>query len=245
MSKQSRDQGRTERAAAVRAAQERKERNRRIGLIAAIVVLLGAIVAGGAWYSAGGSDKPGTTADPAVAATPTAIVVGEASAPVKLTVYEDFLCPFCRQLESETRDFLRESAASGKVQVTYQPINLLQQYEYSARALNVWAAVLENGTPKQALALHDLLYEHQPYETDSESVSDADLAALVEKAGATGSTVTAATKTRDEAFFAAAAKVMSDAKVQGTPTVVLDGKEVSGASVSDLVSQIERAVGDA
>lgn len=243
MSKQSREQSRTERAAAVRAAQERTERNRRIALIAAVVVVLGAIVAGGAWYTSGsGSSSGGAATAAKVTADPTAIVVGKASAPVKVTIYEDFLCPFCRELESQTRDYLRENAASGKVQVTYQPINLLQQYDYSVRALNAWAAVLKHGSPAAALKLHDLLYENQPYETASDGVSDADLAKLVGEAGADTPAVRAALKTRDTAFLTAAAKVMSEEHIQSTPTVFLNGMELTGSSVGDLVGQIENAV---
>ena len=44
MSKQNRETGRTQRAAAIRAEQARKERNRRIAVVVGIVVALGAIV---------------------------------------------------------------------------------------------------------------------------------------------------------------------------------------------------------
>lgn len=240
MSKQNREQNRSERAAAIRAAQARKERNR-IALVVAIVVALGAIVAGGAWYTSSGSSDPGSTAVAEATAEEASLVVGKANAPVKVVIYEDFLCPYCRQLEDQTRDFLRESAAEGKVQVTYQPINLLQQYDYSARALNAWAAVLGNASPQDALKLHDLLFENQPYETASDSVSDADLAELVKEAGAGSSAVTAALKTKDAAFFAAAQQAMTTANVEGTPTVHVNGKALTGA-VSSLVSQIEQAV---
>src|SRR5207237_9490588 len=95
-------------------------------------------------------------------------VLGPAAAPVKLTVYEDFQCPFCRQFEAQSRDFLRSDAAEGKVQVTYQPINFLTQDDYSARALSAWAAILDKGTAKQALAFHDKLFDDQPGEQSSD-----------------------------------------------------------------------------
>ena len=240
MSTSGRDQGRTERAAGIRAEQARKERNRRIALVAGIVVLLGAIVAAGSWYSSGSSSETPPAAV-AVRATDTSIVMGKESAPVKVVVYEDFLCPYCRELEDSTRDFLRENAALGKVQVEYRPINLLTDYSYSARSLNAWAAVLQHGTAKQALELHDLLYEHQPYETASDNTSDADIAALVKQTGADSSAVKSALKTQDSAFFAAAQQEMTKAAIQGTPTVLIDGKVATG-SVADLASAIEGAV---
>ncbi|MFL6158356.1 MAG: DsbA family protein, partial [Marmoricola sp.] len=161
MSTQNREQNRTAKAAAIRAEQARKERNRRIALIVGILVVLGAVVAAGAWYSSD-SSAPADNTSVAVAAGDTSILVGSDSAPVKVVVYEDFLCPFCRELEDSTRDFLRENAAKGKVQVEYQPINLLQDYSYSLRSLNAWGAVLKNARPNVALKLHDLFYENQP-----------------------------------------------------------------------------------
>jgi protein-disulfide isomerase len=246
MSKQSRDQGRTARAAAIRAAQERKERNRRVAIVVGVVVLLGAVVAGGAWYGSGGGSKPSTgSAAPPVAAGPASLTMGKATAPVKIVIYEDFLCPFCRELESSTRDFLRENAAKGKVRVEYQPINLLSRFPYSAKALNAWAAVLKNKGPQAALELHDLLYENQPYEESSGQVTDSQIAGWVEKAGADTDAVRQAMKTQDTAFFAAAQQAMTAAKVTSTPTVFLNGQQLPQTGVAEMVSKIEAAVDQA
>ena len=97
----------------------RRERNRRLAITTGILVLLAVVIATGVWVTSGSS----TTPDPAAARTPAAhvgdhsLVVGAAAAPVKVVVYEDFLCPFCRQLETSTRDFLHQDAAKGRVQV--------------------------------------------------------------------------------------------------------------------------------
>jgi protein-disulfide isomerase len=243
MSKQNREQGRTERAAAIRAAQARRERNRRLAIIAGVVVLLGAIIAGGAWYGSGSGDKPSTgTKTPPVAAGTASLEMGDPNAPVKIVIYEDFLCPFCRELESSTRDFLRENAAKGKVLVEYQPINLLTRFPYSAKALNAWAAVLKNKGPKAALELHDLLYEHQPYEESSGNVTDGQIASWVKQAGADTDAVRQAMKAPDTAFFAAAQQAMTDANVTSTPTVFVNGEELPPTGVADMVSKIEAAV---
>jgi protein-disulfide isomerase len=243
MSKQNREQGRTERAAAIRAAQARRERNRRLAIIAGVVVLLGAIIAGGAWYGSGSGDKPSTgTKTPPVAAGTASLEMGDPNAPVKIVIYEDFLCPFCRELESSTRDFLRENAAKGKVLVEYQPINLLTRFPYSAKALNAWAAVLKNKGPKAALELHDLLYEHQPYEESSGNVTDGQIASWVKQAGADTDAVRQAMKAPDTAFFAAAQQAVTDANVTSTPTVFVNGEELPPTGVADMVSKIEAAV---
>jgi len=247
MSKQGRDQNRTQKAAAIRAEQERKERNRRVALVVGIVVLLGAIVAGGTWYSSGGggSDKPTDATAARVAAGELGLQVGKSDAPVKVVIYEDFQCPFCRELEASTRTFLRENAAKGKVYVEYQPINLLSDLPYSSRALNAFAAVLHSASPKAALKLHDLLYDNQPYEQDSAKVTDSQIAAWVKQAGGDNATVREAMKTRDATYFNVVNQLMASQGIQSTPTVLVNGKALPPTSVADMVSAIEKAVDQA
>jgi protein-disulfide isomerase len=243
MSKQNREQGRAQRAAAIRAEQARKERNRRVALIAGIVVVLSAIVAVYAVFGTGGNNKPATDANlPPLAAGPASLKMGDSSAPVKVVIYEDFLCPFCRELENSTRTFLRENADKGKVYVEYQPINLLQNYAYSAKALNAWAAVLKHASPAATLKLHDVLFDNQPYEQSSDQVSDSQIADWVAQAGGDNADVRAAMKSQDTDFFTAAQKAMTDAKVDSTPTVYVNGKKLPVTSVTDMVSTIEAAV---
>ena len=243
MSKQSRELARSERAAAIRAEQARKERNRRVALIGGIVLLLCAIVAAGAWYGGGSGSKASTgTAGAHVAAGPTSLQVGKSSAPVKVVIYEDFQCPYCRELESSTRDFLRENAAKGKVYVEYQPINLLQTYDYSARSLNAWAAVLKHASPSDALKLHNLFYDKQPYEEQSDQ-SLGNIEGWVKDVVGNDSAVMEAMKTQDTSFFATAQQAMTTDHINSTPTVFLNGKELPNTSgVTQMVTTIENAV---
>jgi protein-disulfide isomerase len=244
MSKQGRDQNRTERAAAIRAEQARKERNRRLALVVGIVLVLGAIVAASAWLGGGGT-KDSTATDPSsqgLAAGPASLRMGKPDAPVKVVIYEDFLCPFCRELEVSTRDFLKENADKGRVYVEYQPINLLRQYDYSARALNAFAAVLKHGSLADALKLHTILYDNQPYEQTADQTSDAQLADWVKQAAGDNAKVLDALKTQDKAFFDAAQKAMTDANVQSTPTVFVNGKQLPAVAVTQMVKDIETAV---
>ena len=244
MSKQSRDQSRTQRAAAIRAEQARKERNRRVALVVGIVVLLGAIVAAGAWYGGGGGSSAGTEKGArSVSAGSTFLQVGDPKAPVKIVVYEDFLCPYCRELEASTRDFLRENADKGRVYVEYRPINLLRQYAYSAKALNAWAAVLKHASPEAALKLHNIFYDKQPYEQAADQVTDSQIAGWVKDAGGDNAQVRSAMSSKNAGFFAKVDQIMSDQNVQSTPTIFIDGKELPAASVPQLVSEVEDAVG--
>jgi protein-disulfide isomerase len=150
-----------------------------------------------------------------------------------VVVYEDFLCPFCRQLETSTRDFLHQDAAKGRVQVEYRPFQLLPE-DYSRRALDAWATVLQQGTPAQALRFHDLLYDEQPYEQAAHKPGVKALRALARKAGVTDP------KVLEALFYDAVQRSAATAGVRGTPTVLVDGKPLEGSSIQDLADRLEK-----
>lgn len=219
----------------------RRERNRRIAISAAIVAALAVVVAGGVWLTSASGGQAVSPAPSSVGASvgDHSLVVGKPSAKVKVVVFEDFLCPYCRQLELSSRDFLRQDAAAGKVRVEYRPFQLLQD-PYSTRALNAWAAVLQHGTPAQALKLHDLLYDNQPFESAQNKPDVAALQKLARKAGVTDPKVLDAFGTEDTSFYRAVEQAASAANVQGTPTVLVNGKPLQGATIQALSDQLEQ-----
>jgi protein-disulfide isomerase len=241
MSTEKRNQSRTERAAAIRNEQARQERTKRILITVGIVAVLAVIVAAGVWFSNGSSPATATSKTPKAAVSGHTLVVGNnPNAKTKVVVYEDFLCPFCREFETTSRDFLRADAAEGKVLVEYRPFQLLQD-DYSKRALNAWGAVLQKGTPAQALEFHDLLYDNQPYENAANKPDNAQLQALAKKAGVKQS-VLDSFDTFDSAFYAAAQASAQKAHVTGTPTVLVNGKQLGGASVDDMAKSLEKQI---
>jgi protein-disulfide isomerase len=264
MSKSGRDEGRRERAAAIQAEQARAERNRKLALYGAVVVVVAVIAAAVFWYSGGSSSNPTSAADAAkvparvvgmsgapattiatkdasAGSTPN-LVIGKASAPTKVVVYEDFLCPYCREFEEASRDFLHEAAEQGKVEVEYRPFHLLQP-QYSLDALNAFAAVLTSSSPEVALRFHDLLYDKQPYETASSFPDASELAKWAKSVGGDSGAVEAAVNANDPAFAKAAEELSTAAKVPGTPTVFVDGKTLSGSSPADMANKLQTMIG--
>ena len=245
MSTKNRELNRAERAKAIQREQAAGERNRRILITLAILVVLSAVVAAGVVFSSGGgSKKPEASGalPPATAQGQTLVMGDNAKAATKVMVYEDFLCPYCRQFETSTRDFLQAAADKGTVQVEYRPFHLLQD-DYSTRALSAWAAVLQEGTPKQALSYHDLLYDKQPYEASPSKPDGDKLAAWAKDSGVTSSSVLDSVKKADDpAFVKAADAAATKAGVDGTPTVLVDGKALEGSSVSDMADNLEKIV---
>ena len=239
MSKKQREASRTERAAAVRHEQAAKERNRRILITLAVVLVLSAIVAVGVIYSSGGKATPTPAGSVAMKADSPALVMGPDKATHKVVVYEDFLCPYCREFETDTRSFLHDYARKGRVQVEYRPFHLLPD-PYSTRALTAWAAVLEHGTAQQAYRFHNALYDNQPYENDPSKPGVGDLVSMAKDAGVQDEQALSAMQQDNQAFVDQADQDARKAGVKGTPTVFVDGKELPGASISDMADNLER-----
>ena len=135
---------------------------------------------------------------------------------------------------------LAELAEAGNVQVEYRPYELLSGIgDYSRRATNAFAVVLEESGPEVAKRFHDLLFDNQPSESGP-FPDNQDLLDLAVEAGADEADVSEGileVTMRDWVDAATAAAV--EAGVQGTPTVILDGKVVQGGPQDILDAVLE------
>lgn len=244
-SNKSKATARAQKAAEMRAAQAKRENRRRLLTIVGVVAVMALIVGGAIAISV--LTKKDVKAAPA-GSSDYGVTIGEADAPHSVIIYEDFLCPFCAALETETRDDLEELAGDGKVFVEYRPFNLLgaEGRTYPIRAANAFAVVLEESGPEVAKKYHDLLFENQPPEASADAVaSDDDLVDLAVEAGASESDVRDGIENlSQEAWVTAATDEARKANVQGTPTIILDGEVFDdGRTVQDLAKNLIEALG--
>ena len=233
-----------EKRAAEAAARARETRRRRtlIGGIAAVVAVVLAVVVVIAVQSA----RTSTSADAAVPAHTTdgAIVVGQATAPVTIDLYEDLQCPVCQQFEAANRSTLAGLVAGGTVQVHYHLMAFLDSsanQQYSTRALNAAGAVLNAQGPEAFQQFHDLLYENQPPESGP-GLTDDQLITYAERAGATGETV--ASQVRDLTYGDWVKQVTDQASQDGvtqTPTVMVNGTPLTDLSTAGLTAAVDAA----
>jgi protein-disulfide isomerase len=244
------DEGRpAERATAARAEQEGTEGRRRRAVATAVVLVVLAAVAGVAFAVQTSLDTTGEeAAAPRGAVDTYALPIGNAEAPVEVTVYEDFLCFVCGQFEARSRGLLKAYAATGDVSVRYQVVSTLDhasEDDYSTRAANALAAVLDTSGPETAVLFHDLLYDHQPAE-GGPGLSDEQLVDLAVQAGADRQKVAAAVKSLEfRQWVVNSTDAASSAGLNSTPTVTVDGQQVQAGSVDGLVRETEAAVDDA
>lgn len=239
MSKKNRAEDRAARAAEARAAQQRAERRRTIRMATIVAAGMALVVLAGFLLTRALDTSTDVSAAPA-GASEHGVTVGEADAPHTVVVYEDFLCPFCGELEGATRDDFERLAEEGELLVEYRPFNLLERIsDYSPRAVNAFAVVLEESGPEVAKRYHDLLFDNQPSESGP-FPDNQDLLDLAVEAGAEEDAVSEGileVTMRDWVDDATASAIQ--AGVQGTPTVILDGEVVQGQPQDILDAVLE------
>ena len=229
-----------ERLAAERESQRRRSRQRRrLAVGAAVLVVLGAATGIGVAVSAS-SSKPqaysvpsnGTVvvdkyADPSN--KPTALSYGPASAPHTLSIYEDFRCPFCKALETEASSAYKSYVAAGTLRVLFHPVTLIDANSHGSGSLWSGAASVCAATAGKFDEYHDALYADQPDETDDGYSSTAKLIAVAKQvpgldSPAFESCVTSGT------YKGLVQQNMADfntLRLGGTPTLMLDGKQLN------------------
>jgi protein-disulfide isomerase len=242
MSKKNRTNDRASRAAAALAEQQRQEKRRRNLMVGGVVGGILVIVVIGFLLARSLDTTNDVNADAPSSSSEFGVTIGPDDAPNKVVIYEDFLCPYCGELEKRTRDDLAQLADDGKVQVEYRPFNLLggdDDTSYSVRSAGAFSIVLDKSTPEIAKKFHDLLYENQPEESGPFPKSS-ELADLAVEAGADEDTVRSPIE-NDEGtpWVTKSTKAAQDAGVQGTPTVLLNGEVFqSGTTVDDLANDL-------
>jgi protein-disulfide isomerase len=229
-------------AAEIRRDQAKAERRRRTLMVVVALAVLAVVATLVVTYL----DRTGQPATPPRGAVGTyAVPAGPDSAPVTVSVYEDFMCPFCGQFESASRKLLQRHVDDGTVQVRYHVLNFLDDAsstDYSTRSANALAVVLDTSGPEVARKFHDLLFDNQP-EEGSAGLSDRKLLDLAVQAGASTSRVSAGITDRTfEQWVNNGREQASKDGVTATPTVVVDGTTLTYTTTDELVSELEKAI---
>lgn len=261
---QKRDEAR-EKARVIREQQVRHNRRRRrlwqaLSIAGSLAVLTAVVLGFQTWQqaqlnsSAGPANMlsdgfavnaqgPVLTAPIPAAGSPTATPPDPSANAVNITVYYDYLCPYCGLFEATNAAYLDQIAHNGGT-VEYHPIAILTNdsagTRYSERAANAFACVA-NSEPTVALAFHNLLFHNQP-EENSAGLDNAKLIALALDAGAhdqAGIRACIEGKQFTNWVRSATQRVLSGpipnsnlAEIHRTPTVLVNGVKYSG-TVSD------------
>ncbi|MFF3019688.1 DsbA family protein [Streptomyces sp. NPDC057939] len=223
----------------------RDKRRRTLVVSAAVVGVLGlAAVVGLIAANAGSGDKS-AKAGPVVAPSGAtgkdalAIQTGQSGAPSQLTVWEDFRCPACKSFETNYKDTIHELEAKGLLKTEYHIVTLIDGNmggSGSLKSANAAACAQDAG---KFAAYHDVLFENQPEEVDDAYGKNAK---LLELAGKVDGLDTPAFRACVEdgthnSWVGKSQDAFRAGNFRGTPTVLLDGKDIFADQADPLTPQ--------
>lgn len=149
----------------------------------------------------------------------------EAGKPVKVVLYVDFICPVCKNFETQYNEQLTSLRNEGKISVEYRALGFLDNRSstnYSSRAANAAACVV-NESPEEYAEFVDALFANQPAEGTA-GISDNDLKKMATDIGAKPIDTCVDEKTY-RPYVKFTTKQAAAIGVTGTPTVFVDGQQ--------------------
>ena len=225
-------------------AQDRKrDMAVKVGLTALVVVFAVGLVL----YIVMGSDKKLAGGTQAVRVSSSELIKKDGTDEPKavLAIYEDFQCPHCRDFEKTFGPTLKKIVDSGAAAVDYYMLAILDKTNkgYSGRAANAaYCAAEEDKSPtKEAFQrFHAALFAQQPVEGSGSGPDNAALIETARQAGIAGGVAECINKNR---FTEMAQGQAAAAKVTATPTIRLNGEDISPATPDELIAKVRKVVG--
>ncbi|MFG1827502.1 MULTISPECIES: thioredoxin domain-containing protein [Microbispora] len=223
----------------IRQAQREKRRRRLVIVSVCLVVLVAAVTTILVQMSrTKATSYAGDLAPVSVQEDGTVVMARSGTTKPVLDIYEDFQCPICKEFEHINGAQIKQFAAEGKIKVVYHPIAFVNP-QGSLRA----AAAARCVPGDSWTAFHDELFAKQPDERVALTVDD--LKKFADGAGITDSAVLSCMESqRHAAQVQQYTQTAFSSGVQGTPTVLLDGRKLPDDQVltsSGLRGTLENA----
>jgi len=227
----------------MRKEREKAEKRQRNFITIGIVAVVVALIAAGAYAITTTSNEraketdvvtpKGATEDFGVTYTAEDAGGQAASDPVEVVIYEDFQCPVCKAFEQANGAFLDEAVKNGDITIEYRLLAFLDRAspnQYSSRAGSAALCAFESGGGEAYKKVANLFWANQPAENTA-GPEDSALVETLRQGGVSGDAAeSCVVKNRFVPWVKEATEASRDAKVSGTPTVRIDGKNVTGAN---------------
>jgi protein-disulfide isomerase len=209
-----------------------------IGAVIAVLVVLAVVVA----IVIGNNSKSGSSGSASGNAVPVGVVGGTGGgilvdpAAAKSTtvptvdVYADFQCPICGRFEQEFGPALTAMAKAGEIKYVVHMMSFLDdnlRNDSSKRSANAAACAADAG---KFLEYHSAVFAAQPAK-EGDGYTDAQLTEFAKTAGITGAALTTwqkcTTSGQHSQYVTDVADASGKAGVTGTPTVKINGKDIT------------------
>jgi protein-disulfide isomerase len=208
-----------------------------IGAVVAVVVILAVVVA----IVIGNNSKSGSSGAASGNPVPVGVVGGTGGgiladqAAAKTTVptvdvYADFQCPICGRFEKAFGPALTAMAKAGEIKYVVHMMSFLDDNlgnDSSKRSTNAAACAADAG---KFLEYHSAVFAAQPAK-EGDGYTDAQLTEFAKTAGITGAALTTwqqcTTSGQHSQYVTDVAEASGKAGVTGTPTVKINGKDIT------------------
>ncbi|MGW7079281.1 DsbA family protein [Streptomyces sp. NPDC054866] len=233
-----------------------RKAGRIVAAVAATALVAGGAAACGPEDLTGGGDDKGSASESAstggaeakqppagtdaLAKTPATvkggvITVGDPKAGHTVKLYEDARCPICKKFEETGAQALVKPVAEGKVKVEYTIASFLDKNlggSGSANAANALRASVDAGKFPQ---FHAAVFANQPESETEDAFTPAFLLKIADQVdGLRGAEFDKAVKKGTyKKWVGEAMQSFTDDGMEGTPTVVIDGKKADSNSLFD------------
>jgi protein-disulfide isomerase len=219
------------------AREQRRRRMTVVSIVAAAALVIAGVVGWGLYANQTHSSTT-NTAKPAAATHDNGTGIPISTGPVTVDLYIDFLCPICKQFETDAKSTLDNYVAQKKVTLVYHPIAILDERTnpsgYSSRAGSAAACASDAGTFPEYF---NALYANQPGE-GSAGLTDDKLVQLGTDAGITGGDFATCVKGHKYVdWMANNTNAAAGRNVNGTPTLLVNGKQMT-ATVANLTQAV-------
>ena len=232
-------------------ARKSEARTRTRYLLTSMVLIVGLVTVIGIGVQSNRAKITGTISATNASAT-NGVVLGKSSK-VTIDIYEDFQCPYCQQFQESAGADINAMIASNEATVRYHMVSFLDSSSngnrYSSRAANASFCASDIST-SDFLKYHDYLYSTQngvaiqPAE-GSNGRTDADLEGYAKAIGIDGDTLTTfqtcVTSETHKALVEATTETWSKRGYNGTPILVVNGKQISNPSKATLDAAVKAA----
>jgi len=231
---------------AIRRQQAKEAKRRKIVLgviLAAILIGIGVTIVLVVLQSSDDSSSSGGEFSSPLGATESAIPVGEEAAPVRMDIFQDYMCPACGQFEQISGETVDGYVDDGTVRVYYHTMSFLDRTSngtrYSTRAASSAGCAADQGVFRE---YNRLLYQNQPSE-GTNGLSDDELIDIGAQAGTNAPAFEVCVRNLDyEEWVGNVTEDAFNDGVEGTPTVRVDGQSVEDITPAGLTKAIEDAL---
>lgn len=223
------------------AAERNRSRIIQIGLTAVVVVSAVALTL---YITTAGEQKLSADGPKPIRVTSGALITQEGSPEPKvvLSIYEDFLCPHCREFEQQFGPTMSQLVEAGTIAADYYMVGILdrpQNQNYSSRAGSAAYCVADQSTDT-FIRFHAALYAQQPSETATKFPTNIQLAETARQAGAESGT---ADCIKSDRYVGMVQRLAQSTGVTATPTVRINGQDYQFTTPEVLADKVRQIAG--